>query len=51
MCDVENKTAKDWNGSGLGVEWDEQVGAGTGASSVVSHSLSPFSSFIFLLPC
>ena len=51
LGDVKNKTAKDWNGSGLGVEWDERVGAGAAASSVVSHFLSPFSSFLFLLPC
>ena len=40
------KTSKEtaWSGSGLGVDWDESVGAGRVAASIVRHYGSPFSS-------
>lgn len=35
-----------WTGSGLGVDWDEKVGAGQAAASIVSQYQSLFLSFI-----
>lgn len=33
------KTENTWRGSGLGSDWDEKVGAGAAAASVVSSHL------------
>ena len=43
----KEKAAKEasWSGSGLGVDWDEMVGAGRAAASIVSSGLAGF--FVF----
>ena len=37
---IENGTNNEWGGSGLGSDWDERVGAGAAAASIVSFCLA-----------
>jgi hypothetical protein len=41
----EKENGQLWSGSGLGGEWDEMVGAGAAASSIVSRTIVAFCDF------
>jgi hypothetical protein len=44
----QNEDGHHWSGSGLGAEWDDRVGSGAAASSIVSQHFSYFLSTTFI---